>query len=634
MSSRGPARLNCITQAWSYLNTILNSQEGLKVLLCDEALLSIVSIVYSQHELLMHGVVLVDLLSNTSRFQMKHFSCVVLCRPCKASFLQLFQELAEGNFSSYTLHFTTMLNSKLLPPIAEADVLNLVRHVGEIYLDSVPITEWVCISQLNETLDHPISLQSPPYNPLAVSQWSEDNVSRFSDSIVSFFLSTNRRPVIRYRGNSPVIERLVEGLSVRLNTVHGIFPDVPAKDTVLLLLDRMDDPITPLLLPWTYEAMIHELIGFQRGNEVMVDVSSGRPESPTPTLGEAEDSRHVLTPYTDSFFKNHRYHDWGQVCLAISEMVKAYKEMNQHFDRETVSFEEIKNFMSEFPEAKKKSAMVTRHCSIASEMLAEIQGRGLTKLSILEQDIVANNSVSEHTQQVLEKVQDPKTDIDDALRLALLYCLRYEKATENGVSQIRQALQNRRCLPDKLEVFDRLLELGGEGYRLHQLFKPPTGHLFKSVAKAVGQFGKEVQNVLTGHTPLLRKIVNRAYNGTLDTNRYPVLDVPGSPIPHAQAPNVKGKDIIVVMVGGVTYSEAMLLSRLNDELIDNNTETLMTLGKTVTKKFGGEVEGNASSPAESGGLAETSSKIQARVSLLSTSFINSKEFIRSLSQTI
>ena len=29
----------------------------------------------------------------------------------------------------------------------------------------------------------------------------------------------------------------------------------------LLILDRMDDPVTPLLLQWTYQAMIHELLG-------------------------------------------------------------------------------------------------------------------------------------------------------------------------------------------------------------------------------------------------------------------------------------------------------------------------------------------------------------------------------------
>jgi vacuolar protein sorting-associated protein 45 len=32
---------------------------------------------------------------------------------------------------------------------------------------------------------------------------------------------------------------------------------------VVLVLDRKDDPVTPLLTQWTYQAMVHELVGIQ-----------------------------------------------------------------------------------------------------------------------------------------------------------------------------------------------------------------------------------------------------------------------------------------------------------------------------------------------------------------------------------
>lgn len=31
--------------------------------------------------------------------------------------------------------------------------------------------------------------------------------------------------------------------------------------TLLLLVDRKEDPVTPLLTQWTYQAQLHELIG-------------------------------------------------------------------------------------------------------------------------------------------------------------------------------------------------------------------------------------------------------------------------------------------------------------------------------------------------------------------------------------
>ena len=34
---------------------------------------------------------------------------------------------------------------------------------------------------------------------------------------------------------------------------------------LVLLLDRRDDPVTTLLSQWTFQAMVHELIGIQSG---------------------------------------------------------------------------------------------------------------------------------------------------------------------------------------------------------------------------------------------------------------------------------------------------------------------------------------------------------------------------------
>ena len=34
-------------------------------------------------------------------------------------------------------------------------------------------------------------------------------------------------------------------------------PDVPP---LLIILDRRDDPVTPLLMQWNYQAMVHEVL--------------------------------------------------------------------------------------------------------------------------------------------------------------------------------------------------------------------------------------------------------------------------------------------------------------------------------------------------------------------------------------
>ena len=43
-----------------------------------------------------------------------------------------------------------------------------------------------------------------------------------------------------------------------LDLIHKVSTD---DECVLMILDRRDDPVTPLLNQWNYQAMIHELIG-------------------------------------------------------------------------------------------------------------------------------------------------------------------------------------------------------------------------------------------------------------------------------------------------------------------------------------------------------------------------------------
>ncbi|CCW67094.1 unnamed protein product [Phytomonas sp. Hart1] len=605
-------RLNFIKQASSYLDFLLKKQKGLKVLLCDEHTFSILNVVYSQHQLLQNNVVLVDKLFNEERFPMKYFSCIIFCQPSKSSLKCIFQELAEANFSSYSIFFSYLLDSSLLECLAIADQLNLVTHVGEIYLDSIPITEYVCICQLTHSLlNHSLTSLM---NPLTYVHWNANSFSQITKSIVSMMLLTERRPVIRYRSDSKVVKKIAEEVASCMNTMHRTFPDHKSKESVLVILDRMDDPLTPLLMPWTYEAMIHELIGFQNGNEIVIDSLEASPE----------ERHHVLTPQTDSFFEKHRYGDWGQVCGAVSEMINAYKEIN-NIKQTIVSIEEIKNFMARFPESRQKSVQVFRHAGITSQLVAEVKGRNLTHLSALEQDIITRNDITEHSRLMLETVQDPKTDLHDALRITMIYNLRYEKASGNIISRLKQELENRQCAKKKIDLIDRLIEYAGQQRRSHEIFKLSTGHLLKSVLKSVRQPEKDVQNVLTQHTPLLKKLINRLYNGTLSEEKYPIMDVPGSTIPISQMPYIRTKDIIIAYAGGITFTEAMLLWQINQGLVDNNSESLMNIKISMSRRLVGN---ETVAPSEQPYTA----KIEAQVALISTAMINSKMFIHSLDQ--
>jgi hypothetical protein len=47
---------------------------------------------------------------------------------------------------------------------------------------------------------------------------------------------------------------------------------------LLLILDRLNDPVTPLLSQWTYQAMVHEILDIHNGRVDLSNVPDIRPE--------------------------------------------------------------------------------------------------------------------------------------------------------------------------------------------------------------------------------------------------------------------------------------------------------------------------------------------------------------------
>lgn len=71
----------------------------------------------------------------------------------------------------------------------------------------------------------------------------------------------------------PLSAPRVDALSTPLASMqqYQVFDFGSRSNPIVLLLDRRDDPVTPLLMQWTYQAMIHELLGI---NENTVKLNS------------------------------------------------------------------------------------------------------------------------------------------------------------------------------------------------------------------------------------------------------------------------------------------------------------------------------------------------------------------------
>lgn len=92
--------------------------------------------------------------------------------------------------------------------------------------------------------------------------------------------------------------------------------DVPP---LLLILDRRDDPVTPLLMQWTYQAMVHELITISNNRVDLRNVPGIREE-----LKEV-----VLSPESDAFYKANMYNNFGDLGVNVKALVDEYQDKSK-----------------------------------------------------------------------------------------------------------------------------------------------------------------------------------------------------------------------------------------------------------------------------------------------------------------
>merc|ERR1712196_255400 len=118
---------------------------------------------------------------------------------------------------------------------------------------------------------------------------------------------------IRYQSTSSICKEISNAVSSDLEN-DDIF-HFSGKGPLLLLLDRRDDPITPLLTQWTFQAMVHELLGI---NNNRVSLKGAK--------GIKKDLEEIVVSVTqDDFFANNKDANFGDLGTAVKGLLDDYQ---------------------------------------------------------------------------------------------------------------------------------------------------------------------------------------------------------------------------------------------------------------------------------------------------------------------
>ncbi|KAH8741334.1 hypothetical protein FG386_000241 [Cryptosporidium ryanae] len=382
----------------------------------------------------------------------------------------------------------------------------------------------------------------PMYNlPSKWTTFEEKLFTRILDGIYSASVLLGDVPVIRYLGSSSLCRNIAFALERRLmdsNPVELIMDDSNSENykinnglnsnmsrdenSVLIIFDRREDPITPLLTQWTYQSMIHELITIKQ-NKI--------------NIGNEE---YVLSEEYDSFYNEHKYDNFGDIGFYIRDMLNKQESNKSSYYKNLNSIDDINRFIEIYPEFRKESGIVSKHVNIMHKLSEIIKSRELMRISALEQDIFVNDNDIEHSREVGNILDDDKIDSFDKIRLALIYSLKYQK---NEI-QINNFKYN---LGGNSKYIDKLLEIAGNDFRSSDLFqnKSLLNIAKNTIKKTAG--GNLNDNIYIQHKTLIYNILENLAKGKLKYSRFPSTDDSNS--------TKKPQKVMLFIVGGVTYEE-------------------------------------------------------------------------------
>lgn len=546
-----------------YVSQMLNLSPGVKALLLDDECARMIALVSTQTYLFNQNVYLTEKLGAPCTTPLTTLNALVFARPTAENVHKLRVELQNPAFGSYVLVFSNTVRPTYLEEIADADAQHRVLKVLEYYLDFYALDAHLFAMNASPCVDSMLGLASTLANP---------GFERTVDGIVASMLALRRRPTIRYLFSSSLCRNLAERVMVRMDQESDLFTfRSQGSPPLLLILDRCEDPVTPLLNQWTYEAMIHELIGLEN-NRVSLACASDIPDD----LKEV-----VLDTTTDDFFKDNRYENFGELGVNLKKMVDDFHKQS-NTSTTSASIEDMMRFVGNYPAFRKTMNNVSKHVAVSSELSRLVERNQLLHVSQLEQDMACREAENDHRRRVMECLGNSRMTNSDKIRLVMIYSLRYEqtptirKTLASMVGELRKA----GVAEEGLHLISHLKQYAGAQKRSGDVFSNKS--FFALASNTVRRGIGGVDNIYTQHEPLLVQTLDDLFRSRSRASTYPAVRLADSAedsllgsadkvnggamtnsIENSSAVVPPPRELLVVIAGGATLEESKCISAIN-----------------------------------------------------------------------
>jgi len=260
--------------------------------------------------------------------------------------------------------------------------------------------------------------------------------ANIADKLVTVCATLNEYPHIRYSNESPSCSALARTFHLKMDEFlrnnhswwyHGDSSHTDRARGTLLLLDRKDDCLSPLMHDFTYQAMVNDLLPIEDDKVSYKSETFASDDGPMKVM-----DKDVLLNDNDALWVELRSKHIADVIQILSarirEMVNSDTSgLNQKDKGKTMSLTQMANALKALPEYREVMSKLSQHMHLSHECMDFFRKDGLLNLSELEQTLATGKredgrspKKSEMVDEVIVSLEEMKDPLARA-RLLMLF---------------------------------------------------------------------------------------------------------------------------------------------------------------------------------------------------------------------